>query len=866
MLAVQSPWTRSRGIGRLSQNLVDALLTHDRKNEYVLYFHEDLPKDGVRVQDRARFATLQPDPQRGETTLHDPVDRLARTNPDSLDILLLLSPFDLHGGYAPPAKPLNGLKMASYVYDAIPFLFQEHYLTEPLVATAMYRNLERLRRYDVLMSCSESTRADFLRLLGLADRQIVNVSCDTRAGYFVPDRSEPLPVATARVLNDLGIDRPFVFNLGGMDPGLDRKNLFGLIEAFRLLPDSLRLTHQLVLTCSMTDEFANRLRHFAADRGVADRLVLTNEVADSVVRILYQRCAAFAAASLYEGFGLNLLEAMRCGAAVVAGNNSSQPEVVGDGGLLVNAPDPTDIAEKLARILADKAFARELGRKGLEQSHRFHWETTARRVVEALSDAPGWSLPPRLRSPRSTAPRPRIAVMSPFAPKVSGISDYTGVLIEHLKADYAIDLYHDVGYVPEPGLGSPEFGCHDYRVFARRAEVLNYDAVIYQMGNSGYHKFVYETMATHPGIVTLHDFSLAGFQHWYSGHADAPANHFRREIELFDPRRAREILARLADWEATPGGLPNAFERAGIYLNRSVFNRSEYVVCHSPWCRDEVARLFPDCLERTAVIPLGSRAEEVSADRRASIRSRFNLPVDALIFGSFGIVSSDKMNVEAIEAFASISDDFPAALLLFVGQDTTDGEARRKAEALGIALRVRFLGRQSSRDYDALAAVVDIGIGLRRPPTHGETSAALLDLLRLGVPTIVTDVTTFSCYPDTVVRKVPWEVEGLEGLRRAVRELASQSARREEFGRAARAYVLENHSWSRAAAMYSGLIERSRAGRKDRRRNNPASRPASRVDVASVSGEPNTVNSKRPERPSTPGTREGQAALQPLGE
>lgn len=817
MLAVQSPWTRLRGIGRLSRNLVAALLAHDRANEYVLYGYEGLPTDRIIASGRAPTVLLRPDPGRGERTLHDAVDRLVRTNPDGLDVYFLLSPMDLHGGYAPPAKPLNGLKLAAFVYDLIPFLFQEKTLRDPFFAVPLYRHLERLRRYDVLVTCSDATRFDAIRLLGLSDRQVVTAHCATERGVFYPDRpgagAEPLP----RVLRDLGIDRPYVFNLGGMDEENDRKNLFGLIDAFGLLPESLRLSHQLVLSCAMHETFAGRLRGFARGHGVGDQLVLTDEVSDTVLRRLYQRCAAFAFPSFYEGFGLPLLEAMQCGAAVVAGNNSSQVEVVGDGGLLANAHDAFDIAEKLARILDDPDFARQLGRRAVEQARRFDWERTARRTVDALADAPGWTPPPLLRVHRSHRPRPRVAVFSPFPPKLSGIADYTRLLLEGLKADYAIDLYHDIGYVPEPGLGTAEFGCFDYRLFARRSALLNYHAVLYQMGNSTYHGFVYDTLQNHPGIVTLHDFCLAGFQYWRARLPGAAADAFRREIEHCDPGRAAEVLPKLDEWAERPGGVPQACVEDRLYLNRRVFERAERVIVHSAWCLAEVGRLFPEHAEKTVVVPHGSEAEVVAPERIAAVRRRFDLPREALVFGSFGIMSRSKMNVESVEAFAAIAAAFPSALFLFVGEDWDRGEARGKAAELGLNARVRFLGRQPEADFAGLVAAVDVGVNLRRAPTHGETSGALLNLLRMGVPSVVTDVGTFSDFPGSVVHKVDWRNDGPDGLRRALYVMASDPEYRSQLGRAARQYVAERHAWPRVAASYAAVFDRrddARAGRR----------------------------------------------------
>ena len=132
---------------------------------------------------------------------------------------------------------------------------------------------------------------------------------------------------------------------------------------------------------------------------------------------------------------------------------------------------------------------------------------------------------------------------------------------------------------------------------------------------------------------------------------------------------------------------------------------------------------------------------------------------------------------------------------------------------LGLQHRVRFLGHHPADVRADLAAIADIGVCLRRSPTNGETSAALLDLLRLGVPTIVSDVGLFSCYPDSVVRKHRWDLDGLAGLTQAPRELAEDRPRREALGRAAWRYVRQNHGWPSAADSYEEIIERTVAGR-----------------------------------------------------
>ena len=173
----------------------------------------------------------------------------------------------------------------------------------------------------------------------------------------------------------LGIDRPFVMNVGGLDP---RKNTWKLIEAFAALPEGLRDSHQLVLTFA-TDEWGRgHVLNHAREFGVEDSVVVTGEVTDETLTVLYQRCAAFAFPSHYEGFGLPILEAMHCGAAVIVGNNSSQVEIVGDAGLLANAGDAHDITDKIASLLDDPGHARVLGDRAVERAATYSWEAVSK--------------------------------------------------------------------------------------------------------------------------------------------------------------------------------------------------------------------------------------------------------------------------------------------------------------------------------------------------------------------------------------------------------------------------------------------------------------------------------------------------------
>ncbi len=739
---------------------------------------------------------------------------------------MLLNPFELCPGYDPPARPVGGLKLATVVFDLIPFLFQEHYLSDPPNAAWNYRRLQTLRHYDLLMTISESTRDDCLRMLGLNSHRTINIGTGAEEGRFFPDRNQPISKRVKNLLWEIGIRRAFLFCLAGID---DRKNVRGLLEAYAQLEPELKRRYQLVVTCFLPDEFRLRYRLMAEELGIADDVIFTGEIPDETLRILYQRCEAFVFPSLYEGFGLPIVEAMQCGVPVIAGNNSSQVEVLGDAGLLVNASDPGEISARLKRVLNDPDLIHDLGRRGIERAQRFRWEAVAERALEGLDRVVHQSETIHWRTDRSMTPRPRIAIVSPWRPKGSGIADYAMRLVNVLKDHYTIDLYHDAGYVPEPVLGGPEFASFDYRLFARNRTLIPYRGVLYQMGNSFYHGFLYDMLMKWPGIVTLHDFNLAAFHFWKAHQGGVPIDNFRWEIEYCYPDRISEIVPNLWEWAGEPGGLQEACSRRNLFLNRRLFALSEAVVVHSPWCLDQVQVEMSEFQEKTVVIPHGADPIIPEPGLRNTVRTKFGLPQDAIIFGCFGILSQGKMNAEAMEAYRLICDEFPKSQFIFVGKDWENGAAKAKVESLNLQDRVRLLGPLPDEEFTDLIAATDVGICLRRPPTYGETSGALLHLLRYGTPSIITNVATFSGYPDSIVRKVNWPDDGISGLAQAMRELALDARRREEMGLAAREFVRLEHPWSKMALLYAEVIERQHAART-RCGTGPHLRPGQFVD------------------------------------
>jgi glycosyltransferase involved in cell wall biosynthesis len=201
----------------------------------------------------------------------------------------------------------------------------------------------------------------------------------------VEDRFRPIKdwEALARVRARYGLPDRFVLGLGTLQP---RKNFDGLVEAFRWLlsewgdePEIADL--HLVISGGKGWMFEDTLA-LVERVGLSERVHFAGFVEDADLPALYTMAAVFAFPSWYEGFGLPVLEAMACSTPVVAADNSSLPEVVGDAGLMVDASDAGGLAAALAKLLTDEVLRARLELAGAEQVRCFTWENAARQLLD----------------------------------------------------------------------------------------------------------------------------------------------------------------------------------------------------------------------------------------------------------------------------------------------------------------------------------------------------------------------------------------------------------------------------------------------------------------------------------------------------
>jgi alpha-1,3-rhamnosyl/mannosyltransferase len=174
--------------------------------------------------------------------------------------------------------------------------------------------------------------------------------------------------------------------VGSADP---RKNMQRILLAYSDLPTDTRRLHHIVFILPAADRNRDEFISENSDRLADPSVHVLKPVTDQELVRIYGSAAALVFPSLGEGFGLPVIEAMRCGCPVITSSTSCLPEVAGDAALLVNPEDQTAIADAMRRIVSEEGLARQLRSRGLEHSRDFTWERTARLTMEAYRTAAG---------------------------------------------------------------------------------------------------------------------------------------------------------------------------------------------------------------------------------------------------------------------------------------------------------------------------------------------------------------------------------------------------------------------------------------------------------------------------------------------
>jgi glycosyltransferase involved in cell wall biosynthesis len=268
--------------------------------------------------------------------------------------------------------PAFGYRRSVITVHDLNFLYYPQFLT---AESRRYYNEQiawAVRRADHILADSDATKSDLASLLDVPLEKVTVVHLGINPAF------RPLPETEARqVATKYGLEPEYLLFVGTLEP---RKNLPGLLQAYRLLLDAEGTTAPLVMVGGkgwLYDEVFERVEELRLTK----RVRFLHSVPDTDMPGLYNAASVLTTPSFYEGFGFPALEAMACGTPAVVSDRASLPEVVGEAGLLVNPDDPEDIAQALARVLTEGPLREQLREKGLAQAARFTWEKAARETL-----------------------------------------------------------------------------------------------------------------------------------------------------------------------------------------------------------------------------------------------------------------------------------------------------------------------------------------------------------------------------------------------------------------------------------------------------------------------------------------------------
>jgi glycosyltransferase involved in cell wall biosynthesis len=807
--ACQTAGSGMRGVGRYSKALFSGLLSeccdHDIFAHMATHLPVALDLPGLQRPRILKTSALPPwatdrDFRGGEQDTLDSLLLSAFMAPLKADVIHVSHVFEGFGerlALPNAGQRATGQIISATLYDLIPLLFREHYFLNENFKKWYMARLAWLRKADLLLAISESSRQDAIALLGIEPWRIVTIHGGI-SSHFVPlDNRNAAKDDLAKRYN---LRKRFVLYTGGDD---HRKNINGAINGYAAVPRRLRADCQLVIVCDIGGERKQMYLNAARVAGLArDDVVITGFVPEEDLVAFYGCCDLFVFPSLYEGLGLPVLEAMACGAPVIGGDNSSIKELISRPDALFDAGSSEAIGGLIAKALVDPGYAGTLRDYGLVRAKDYTWRKTALLAIEAIDEAVRRSRKSGVRCAISGwLPRKRLAIFTPLPPCRSGIADYNARFLPHLARHFDIDLYVDDYKVVDDTLPS------SFRIFnAKDFEgVANgYDAILYELGNSEFHAHMLPILERHPGIVGLHDAYLSGL-YWYREFMLGQVGSYATEMLASHGPAARYYLAPVQK-------CANAIGETMVRLpcTKRVLDQAIGVISHSPFNLEIARSFYPHGWKAPyRVIPqMIAIPPAWSANQRARARKELGFREDDFIISTFGHIAWTKWGDRLLDAFlASGLRDNKKVHLVFAGELSLDDFGKKLGSAISksnFGGRIKVTGYLPDDVYERYLRIADVAIQLRTS-SRGGTPKGVLDCLAYGVPVVVNNDASYKDYPDDTVIKLAAD-PSVKEIALVLESISNDSGLRQTLSDSGIRYARLQHDPSSCAAAYAAAI------------------------------------------------------------
>ncbi|MEG2174877.1 MAG: glycosyltransferase family 1 protein, partial [Oscillospiraceae bacterium] len=344
---------------------------------------------------------------------------------NQIDIFYITAPF-FCGNVLYEEEWFRGVTVVATAWDIIPYVMKDLYLKNKTMYEWYMSCIDMLRWTDRQLAISSSVKEDMVRYLHF-DPAKINIIYGGVSERFC---EVPIsPEGKSSLYKKFGITSEFILCCVSADA---RKNVQGAMRAFSKLPKTLIAQYQLVIVGRMFPKKKAEFENLISSLQLNDRVILTDYVSDEEMVQLYNlpKCMIFP--SLYEGFGLPALESWACGTPVIASNNSSLGEIVGDAGLLFDPTDISDMAKVMETALttADLPALLEKGRAKVKQ---FTWDWVAELTLSAIATAVS------RKECTAKQPQEKIALIYP----TSNLGEIWDTLPTLISRRFTVDVYAD---------------------------------------------------------------------------------------------------------------------------------------------------------------------------------------------------------------------------------------------------------------------------------------------------------------------------------------------------------------------------------------------------------------------------------------
>ncbi|MBP6281745.1 MAG: glycosyltransferase family 4 protein [Leptotrichiaceae bacterium] len=379
--------SKYRGIGKYSRELINNMIEEDSENEYhYLNMYDDYQGDpkinekcflhqyfsGPKIIDVGERQLFNQESM--DSFLEKEVSHFIENS--DIDVMIFTSPNEYGNLYK--KKWFDNILTVGILYDLIPLVFPEQCLFDPIYKADYEKSLTFIKELDVLLAISESAKEDAVNLLGLDRDKIFVIYAGLTEEFKKIEKIE-----VKKMKEKYNISKPFILFSGGID---FKKNIEGLIKAYSMLPKEIKNRYQLVITGKASEDMQNKFLEIANKNDVLNNIILTGYIPTEDQIQLYNMTELFVFPSLYEGFGLPVIEAMACGARVLTSNTSSLLEIAENRAILVDPQSTRSIMRGIKYVLENPLETLELAESSIQYAKSYTWKNVANLAIKAINE------------------------------------------------------------------------------------------------------------------------------------------------------------------------------------------------------------------------------------------------------------------------------------------------------------------------------------------------------------------------------------------------------------------------------------------------------------------------------------------------